>query len=140
MGLSSIMLTRLKKIRWIRIGIYNFERFPPFFRVCLSKEGFGSAKGRQLIWGKFRRVTLSVFPGLCTALQKHYGLTGGCVSCGASCNLLFKCPHWDDSSRLCSVYEDRPNICRFFPITPADIQDRNLVLPDKECGFKFSKE
>jgi len=126
--------------RWLRRSIYNAERFPPFFKVCLSREGFGSSKGRTLIWGKFRRVTLSVFPPLCRFLQNKYQLEGGCVSCGASCKLLFQCPHWDESSHLCSVYEDRPNICRFFPITPGDIKDRTLVLPEKECGFKFSKE
>ena len=140
MGFNSVMKTYFMKITWLRRAYYNFERFPPFFKVCLSKEGFGSSKGRKLIWGKFRRVTLSVFPSLCRALQKHYGLTGGCVSCGASCNLLFKCPHWDNQSRLCTVYEDRPNICRYFPITPGDIQDRDLVNTDKSCGFKFSKE
>jgi len=134
------MLTEFTKIRWLRRCIYNLERFPPFFRVCLSQDGFISAKGRKLIWGKFRRVTLSVFPSLCKSLQRKYGLSGGCVSCGASCNLLFKCPHWDNQSHLCSVYEDRPNICRLFPITPSDIEDRNLVVPDKPCGFKFSKE
>lgn len=130
----------LMQYRWLRRSIYNLERFPPFFRVCLSREGFGSAKGRQLIWGKFRRVCLSLSPSLCFSLHRKYQLTGGCVSCGASCKLLFQCPHWDESTHLCGVYEDRPNICRLFPITPADIRDRNLVLPDKPCGFKFSKE
>lgn len=140
MGLNSIMSNGLMKIRWIRRSVYNMERFPPFFKVCLSKEGFGSAKGRKLIWGKFRRVTLSCFPFLCRFLQKHYRISGECISCGASCNLLFRCPHWDDASRLCSVYEDRPSICRTFPITPADLIDRNLVNPNQECGFKFAKE
>ena len=130
----------LMRYRWLRRSWYNLERFPPFFRVCLSKDGLGSANGRQLIWGKLRRVCLSLFPPLCRALNRKYELSGGCVSCGASCKLLFQCPHWDESTHLCGVYEDRPNICRLFPITPADISDRNLVLPDKSCGFKFSKE
>ena len=130
----------LMKFRWIRRSVYNFERFPPFFKACVSPEGLRSAKGRQLIWGKFRRVVLSLCPPLCRSLHKRYELSGGCVSCGASCKLLFQCPHWDEESHLCSVYEDRPSICRLFPITPADISDRNLVLPEKQCGFKFLKE
>lgn len=129
------------KFRWIRRSIYNFQRFPPFFRACLSKEGgLSTPQGRTLIWGKCRRVVLSLCPPLCRYLHKKYELSGGCISCGASCKLLFQCPHWDEDSHLCGVYEDRPSICRLFPITPADIADRNLVLPNKQCGFKFSKE
>jgi hypothetical protein len=134
------ILNFLMQHRWFRRSVYNMERFPPFFKVCLSREGFGSSKGRQLIWGKFRRACLSLVPPLCRSLHRKYQLSGGCVSCGASCKLLFQCPHWDESTHLCGVYEDRPSICRLFPITPADIQDRNLVLPEKSCGFKFSKE
>jgi hypothetical protein len=117
------------------------ERTIPFFKVAFSAEGLASASGRQLIWGKARRVFYSSMPPLARALQKRYGMTGGCQSCGASCQLLFKCPHWDHKSHLCSVYEDRPNICRLFPITPADIADRDLVLKAKPatCGFEFTK-
>jgi len=130
------------KYKWVRRSYYNMERFPPFFRIFFSKEGLGSSKGRKLIWGKFRRVCFSLIPPLSRYLHERYGLSGGCVSCGASCKLLFQCPHWDESSHLCGVYEDRPSICRLFPITPADIEDRNLVLADKSCGFIFksSKE
>jgi hypothetical protein len=128
------------KYYWIRRSVYNFERFPPFFKACFSPDGLRSAKGRKLIWGKVRRATLSLCPPLCRYLQKKHQLSGGCVSCGASCTLLFKCPHWNEDSHLCGVYEDRPSICRLFPITPSDINDRNLVLPDKSCGFKFLKE
>lgn len=128
------------KFHWLRRSFYNFQRFPPFFKACFSADGLGSAKGRKLIWGKCRRATLSLCPPLCRYLHKKYQLSGGCVSCGASCKLLFQCPHWNEDSHLCGVYEDRPSICRLFPITPADIEDRNLVLPEKACGFKFLKE
>jgi len=115
------------------------ERTPPFLRAFFSPRGIWSRDGRTLILGKCRRIAISFFPPLAHFLQRHYGLTGGCQSCGASCKLLFQCPHWNDQSHLCSVYEDRPNICRFFPITPADIRDRNLILKDKDCGFTFTK-
>ncbi len=114
------------------------ERSVPFFRVALfSRRGIASRDGRALIWGKLRRFVLSLSPGYAENLRKKYGLSGGCVSCGASCNLLFRCPHWDAKTHLCTVYENRPNICRVFPITPADIRDRNIVLKDKPCGFSF---
>lgn len=128
------------KFYWIRRSVYNMERFPPFFRACLSPEGLPSSKGRKLIWGKIRRSVLSLCPPLCRYLQKKYQLSGGCVSCGASCKILFQCPHWDETSHLCGVYEDRPSICRLFPITPSDIKDRNWVNSEKSCGFKFAKE
>ena len=114
------------------------ERTMPFFYVAFfTRRGLVSRDGRQLIWGKARRVFISFFPSWAHALRKKYGMEGGCTSCGASCNLLFRCPHWDSSTHLCTVYEHRPNICKLFPITPADIRDRNIVLKDKPCGYTF---
>ena len=129
----------LLKIRWIRRTWHVWERTPPFLKVVFSKEGLLSSKGRTLIRGKFRRGFLSLFPSVAHWLQRHYGISGQCEHCSTSCKLLFQCPHWDDSSSRCSVYEDRPNICRTFPITPQDIEDRNLVSPETRCGFTFKK-
>lgn len=125
------------KIRWIRRLWHVWERTPPFFKVIFSKNGLLSAKGRTLIRGKFRRAFFSLIPSVAHQLQKHYGLEGGCQHCSTSCKLLFQCPHWDDSSSRCGVYEDRPNICRTFPITPQDIKDRDLCAPESSCGFTF---
>lgn len=116
------------------------ERTPPFIKICFSRQGFGSHDGRLLIWGKFRRFLFCIFPPVAVYLHKKHGLKGGCISCGASCKLLFQCPHWDDRSHLCTVYEDRPGVCRYFPITPADIRDRNITLKEKPCGFTFNKK
>ncbi|MEZ4749866.1 MAG: YkgJ family cysteine cluster protein [Bdellovibrionota bacterium] len=115
---------------WVVIRI-----FPPFFKALPTRNGLLTHSGRLLIWGKMRRTFLSLSPKLCKKLRVHYGIEGGCVSCGASCNLMFQCPHWNPETRLCGVYEDRPNICRVFPITPADIRDRTLVKPEVPCGF-----
>ena len=127
----------LMEIRPIRRAWYVLERFPPFFKVALSKQGLPTADGRRLVFGKFRRICLSFFPPIARWLQKHYGLSGECQHCSSSCKLLFQCPHWDDQSSRCSVYEDRPNTCRLFPITPGDIKDRNVGSPKIPCGFKF---
>ncbi len=117
---------------------YFMERVPPFFFATFSKKGLGSKGGRQLVLGKARRIFICMIPPLARKLQKHYGLQGGCTSCGASCNLLFRCPHWIEETHLCSVYEDRPDVCKLFPITPGDIKDRDLIAkPGVDCGFKF---
>ena len=93
---------------------------------------------RTILWGKVRRMIIGAIPGLASRLQRKHGLAGGCISCGTSCNLLFRCPHWDDESRLCSIYDDRPVTCRLFPITPADLKDRDLAAGGKPCGYSFA--
>ena len=128
------------KIRVLRRIWYIFQILPHFFAVAFSADGLGSEDGRQLIWGKIRRTFISLFPPLARALQEKHGISGGCRGCGASCRLLFQCPHWDDRSNLCGIYEDRPTVCRLYPISPADIRDRNLVLKKKPCGFSFADQ
>jgi Fe-S-cluster containining protein len=97
-------------------------------------------EGRILIRGKFRPLLIcSVLP-LARHLCAHYRLQGECNSCGAGCNLLFRCPHWDADSRLCTVYETRPRVCRMFPISPSDLRDQDLGLRHTVCGFPFASE
>ena len=115
------------------------ERAVPFLLAIFSQKGLPSRNGRVLIRGKFRRIFLTSIPPLARYLQRYHGLQGGCQSCGASCNLLNRCPHWDPHSRLCTVYELRPNTCRLFPITPADLRDRDLALAGQSCGFQFAQ-
>lgn len=136
---QSAPLQGLMRLRLFRRFWHFMERLVPFFRVSFSREGLFSRDGRTLIWGKARRLAISAFPPLARALQRHYGMKGGCSNCGTSCQLLFRCPHWVAESRLCSVYEDRPSICRMFPITPADIRDRNIAAKKNGtvCGFTF---
>jgi hypothetical protein len=92
---------------------------------------------RAILWGKIRRALICLIPGLALHLKQKYGLAGGCVSCGTSCNLLFRCPHWNPSSHLCSIYDDRPMTCRQFPVTPADLRDRSLASGTTDCGYRF---
>ena len=81
----------------------------------------------------------SVLP-LARHLRAHYGLQGGCNSCGASCNLLFRCPHWDADSRLRTVYESRATRLPHVSHHPADLRDRDLELRHTVCGFHFAAE
>lgn len=130
----------IQKNRTLRRAYHVYERTIPFLKAAFSKDGLGSQSGRQLIMGKARRVMISFFPPLAHLLQKYYGMQGGCAHCSSSCKLLFQCPHWEEKTSRCSVYEDRPNICRLFPITPGDIADRDLVAKGTSCGFTFEKK
>lgn len=97
--------------------------------------GLRSKKGRTLTVGKIRRSLIVCVPGLGEWLRRRHGLTGSCAGCGASCNLLIRCPQWDPPTRKCRIYESRPPVCRLFPITPADL--REVELSGHECGHRF---
>jgi Putative zinc- or iron-chelating domain len=122
-------------IRRIRYAVRYLRAF--MSTIVVDPEVILRKTGRTIIRGKIRRAMIGCIPGLASQLKRKYGLTGGCISCGASCNLLFKCPHWDEGSRRCSIYEDRPMACRMFPITPADLRDRDLAASGTKCGYSF---
>lgn len=64
---------------------------------------------------------------------------GDCGRCAACCKLLFKCPFLDESGPIasCSIHDRRPDNCKFFPIDPRDLADRDFVDPENPCGFFF---
>ena len=105
--------------------------------ALLSRQGVWSRTGRTLLLGKLRRIAICAVPGLGEALRRHYKISGGCVRCGTSCNLLIRCPHWSVPTGLCTIYDDRPDVCRLFPIPPADLRDLALARSDTNCGYAF---
>ena len=107
--------------------------------VVRDPGGLRSRTGRVLIWGKIRRSAIVCVPGLGARLQRKHGLAGGCAQCGASCNLLMRCPQWDPDTRLCRIYESRPPVCRLFPMTPADLRDVELATEGGRCGHHFEQ-
>ena len=141
-GSSPLLFSRLSRLEFPGSeAIRQLRRVaPPFVTAVFSREGMLTREGRILIRGKFRRLLICSVPPLARHLGAHFGLQGGCNSCGASCNLLFRCPHWDTDSHLCTVYESRPLVCRMFPITPTDLRDRDLVLRHTVCAFHFAAE
>jgi len=92
-------------------------------------------------WGKIRRSFLVNFrrKRVTAMLERR---RGACSRCGACCKLLFQCPAYDESdgSPKCLVYNDRPGVCGLFPLDERDLRERNLVMPDRQCGFSFSDE
>jgi hypothetical protein len=88
--------------------------------------------------GKTRRFYLHTFRRAYVEaqVQKRQGDCGRCAAC---CKLLFKCPFLDESGPIatCSIHDRRPDNCRFFPIDPRDLADRDLVDTTNPCGFWF---
>lgn len=99
--------------------------------------GLCSKTGRSLILGKIRRSVIVCVPGLGPWLRRKHGLVGECSRCGASCNLLMRCPQWGPATGMCRIYESRPPVCRLFPITPADLRDVELSMGDGHCSHRF---
>lgn len=89
-------------------------------------------------WGKVRRTFLIKFrkKRVEEMLQRR---RGACSRCGACCKLLFRCPAYDDTDGdpKCLVYNDRPGVCGLFPLDERDLRERNVVMPDRSCGFRF---
>jgi Fe-S-cluster containining protein len=44
---------------------------------------------------------------------------------------VYKCRHWDEETRLCKVYEDRPLMCREYPYARTC---------DHDCACKYTAE
>lgn len=89
--------------------------------------------------GKLRRLWLVAFSRK-TVEAKLERRRGACSRCGACCKLLFQCPAYDESDGQpkCLIYNDRPGVCGLFPLDEQDLRDRDIVMPDKKCGFFFS--
>lgn len=95
----------------------------------------------RLTGGKIRRFYLHKFRRSYIEEQSRKR-EGTCGRCAACCKLLFRCPFLDESSGLptCSIHDRRPDNCRFFPIDPRDLADRDLIDPTNPCGFSFPSQ
>ncbi len=49
---------------------------------------------------------------------------------------LFKCRHWDEQTRFCTVYERRPDMCRLYPYAEPDGSPK----PCGWCGALYPDE
>lgn len=121
-----------------RRAAYSVTYLRALAAAMAGPDGVRSSVGRQLLWGKLRRLAICSVPGLAARLQARHGLRGGCVGCGASCNLMLRCPHWNPGNGRCNIYADRPATCRTFPITPADLDDLRRARSTTICGYHFA--
>ena len=89
-------------------------------------------------WGKVRRFYLAhLRPGY--VRESLARRIGQCDRTGACCRLMFTCPLLDqrDDPVRCTIHEIKPRSCRVFPIDERDLRDRDIVSPDRPCGFSF---
>ena len=96
----------------------------------------------KLFWGIPRRLFLHVFrSGYVRA--RLSARRGECQRCGACCQMAWRCSffHQPDGKPACKFYSRYryPN-CVNFPIDARDIADRDLVSPDKPCGYHWERE
>lgn len=89
-------------------------------------------------WGKARRFCYWTLRKDYVS-RSHKRRKGECVRCGACCRLMFRCPWLDESGSLplCVRHETRPMNCRVYPIDEADLADRDIISPEKKCGYSF---
>jgi Fe-S-cluster containining protein len=53
---------------------------------------------------------------------------------------LFTCAHWDEGSRQCGIYADRPDMCRKYPYDEACERGCGYALsPDDRLAFGYDK-
>lgn len=92
----------------------------------------------KLIRGKVHRFLVGHFRK--DYVQRHLAhRKGECSRCGACCQLLFRCAFAAECKEGigCKIYKNRPVNCRVFPLHPRDLSERDLVMPDKPCGYYF---
>jgi hypothetical protein len=94
----------------------------------------------RLAIGKLRRQIQHKLQPMLVANYAERRL-GECKRCSACCRLPFRCP-WliegeNGNDARCRWYDLRPTVCRLFPITQEDIEDRNRIMPQSPCGYSF---
>jgi hypothetical protein len=92
-------------------------------------------------WGKLRRAYLIT----CRPERVRRSLArrvGACARTGACCQLMVVCCALDRSNdrSTCAIYLDRGPNCSIFPIDERDLADRDRILPDIPCGYRFIPE
>jgi Fe-S-cluster containining protein len=90
------------------------------------------------IGGKIRRYYFARFRKRYSA-SRVQGRQGQCIRCGACCKLVFRCPFLVETlaGSTCVIHKARPGNCRVFPMDARDIQERNMVAGNTECGYRF---
>ena len=89
-------------------------------------------------WGKVRRFYLAHFRPAYVR-ESMARRVGHCHRTGACCRLLYTCPLLDTRPEpvRCTIHHVKPKVCGLFPIDERDLRDRDILSPDRPCGFSF---
>lgn len=115
-----------------------FKKFLAGLRLAIIIP-FCLTKGQKIaLRGKLRRYYLANL----NKKKADFFLShrkGACIRCGNCCQIGFKCPAYDAESGACTINSIKPLLCKMFPITPADLGDRDTVSLKPSCGFYWEK-
>ncbi|MBM4049622.1 MAG: hypothetical protein FJ279_31390 [Planctomycetes bacterium] len=92
--------------------------------------------------GKLRRLFYARFkPEYITdSLQRR---RGECIRCGACCKLMYACPFLNNGNGVTYTCVKHPKhfvTCRIFPVDESDLRDRDIIAPERKCGFHFEPD
>jgi hypothetical protein len=93
----------------------------------------------KLLCGRPRRLLLQLFfrQYVRASLARRRGT---CQRCGVCCRMGLCCPdlRYENGLAGCARYEKyrSPN-CRNFPLDERDLAERDVVSPQRPCGFSF---
>jgi hypothetical protein len=89
--------------------------------------------------GKLRRLYYARFkPEYIEASLRRR--RGECIRCGACCKLAYPCPFLNNGRGViyeCVKHPKHFLTCRIFPVDESDLRDRDILSPDRKCGFHF---
>jgi hypothetical protein len=109
---------------------------PTQFRQRLARRRAGespTALFLYVLWRKIARTFELLFrPEAVVAGTARR--QGDCRGCGACCEIIFRCPHFDREKRECRIYESRYGVCRMFPARPEDLAGLEAI-----CSYSFQE-
>ena len=93
-----------------------------------------------LVWGKLRRA-YRCFVHMDSVRKGHARRHGECKRCGRCCFMVFRCPFYymEAGVPACRIHNNKPRVCRLFPIDERDLRDRDLVAQKIPCGYSFDQ-
>jgi len=95
---------------------------------------------RKMFGGKVRRFLMAhQREGRAYIRRMLRRRRGHCARCGVCCMLVHRCPFLRIERGLatCLIHALRPANCRIFPVDPQDLEERDLLAPERPCGYSF---
>ncbi len=118
------------------------ERMDPERTCAANSRRLGLWARLRLFAGRPRRLFENWFRGK-RVEESLARRRGECHRCGACCQMGNRCRFlvYEDGLASCKVYDKRQSVnCRRFPMDKRDLADRDVILPEKPCGYNFDED